>query len=67
MGVGVAVSVGVGVGVGPACPQYLPRVSRPLPKMSKPPQMIISLQVQTAECAARSLGALTVLVAVQLL
>ena len=44
---------------------YLPPVSNVLP-LSPPPQTIISLPVQTAVCPARSLGALVVLVAVQL-
>src|SRR5262249_56705653 len=48
----VAVAVAVGVGVGEGAPL--------------PPQTIISLPVQTAVCPYRALGALVVLVAVQL-
>ena len=61
--VAVAVAVGVGVGVGePDCAQYRPPVFTP----PAPPQTIISLPVQTAG-HARAVGALIVLVAVQLL
>ena len=45
--VGVGVGVGVGEGVG-YCPQYLPVFKYPAPKSPSPPQMIISLPVQTA-------------------
>src|SRR5262245_59801368 len=45
--------------VGPDCAQYLP------PLVSSPPQMIISLPVQTTVCSSRAVGALTRLVAVQ--
>jgi hypothetical protein len=45
---------------------YLPPVLKPLPLLSAPPQMIISLPVHTAVCANRAAGALVVLVAVQL-
>ena len=64
VGVAVAVAVGVGVGVGGAnCAQYLPPVL--VVKGAAPPQTIISLPVQTAG-ATRVLGALVVLVALQL-
>ena len=54
--------VGVGVGVVPGgCAQDLP----PVVEVKLPPQMIISLPVQTAVCCSRALGALVVLVAVQ--
>src|SRR5262245_34642418 len=46
---------------GPYCPQYLPPVFEPVS-----PQTIISLPVQTAVCSYRTVGALVVLVAVQL-
>jgi hypothetical protein len=64
--VGVAVGVGVGLGIGvmAGCAQYLPPV---FPKPLIPPQMIISLPVQTAECPSRVAGALVELVALQLL
>ena len=52
--VAVAVDVGVAVGVGVG-------VGAPLP-----PQTIISLPVQTAVCPYRAVGALVMLVAVQL-
>src|SRR5438128_7758003 len=58
--VDVGVTVGVGVGGGPDCAQYLP------PLLSPPPQMIISLPVQTAVWSDRASGALTRLVASQL-
>src|SRR6266850_1647483 len=59
---GIEVAVGVGVGLGaPDCAQYLP----PVVEVKLPPQMIISLPVQTAVCCSRALGALVVLVAVQ--
>src|SRR5438128_8319701 len=58
--VDVGVAVGVGVGGGPDCAQYLP------PLLSPPPQMIISLPVQTAVWSDRASGALTRLVASQL-
>ena len=46
---------------------YLPpRVEKAAEVDSNPPQTIISLPVQTAVCADRGLGALMVLVAVQL-
>ena len=62
----VAVDVGLGVGVGaPDCAQYLPPVLN-LPPTPPPPQIIISLPVQTAVCKVRASGALMVLVAVQL-
>jgi hypothetical protein len=48
--------------VGPSgAAQYLP----PVFKVKFPPQTIISLPVQTAVCCSRALGALVVLVAVQ--
>ena len=62
--VGVDVTVGVGVGV-PDCAQYLPPVLS-LPPTVPPPQIIISLPVQTAVCKVRASGAFMVLVAVQL-
>ena len=43
---------------------YLPPVLKSL--VSRPPQTIISLPVQTAVCESRATGALVVLVAVQL-
>ena len=61
VGVGVGVGLAVGVGVGPDCAQYLPPVLS-----ATAPQMIISLPVHTAVCKARALGALVVLVALQL-
>jgi hypothetical protein len=64
-GVSGGVGVGVGVGVG-GCAQYLPPVSKTIKLLSRPPQTIISLPVQTAVCSARRVGALVVLVAVQL-
>jgi hypothetical protein len=62
--VGVDVTVGVGVGV-PDCAQYLPPVLS-LPPTVPPPQIIISLPVQTAVCRVRACGAPMLLVAVQL-
>jgi hypothetical protein len=66
-GVGIAVGVGVtvGVGVGRDCAQYLPPV---LVKVlgKNPPQTTISLPVQTAVWESRAVGALVVVVAVQL-
>ena len=62
--VGLGVAVGVGVGV-PDCAQYLPPVLN-LPRTPPPPQIIISLPVQTAVCKVRGSGALMMLVAVQL-
>ncbi len=59
------VGVGVGVGVGGGCAQYLPPVFKSL-LLSDPPQMIISPPVQTAVCSSRAVGALVMLVAVQL-
>src|SRR5262245_1230831 len=57
---------GVGVGVGePACAQYLPPVLVN-PRLPSPPQTIISLPVHTAVCPSRLVGALIVVVAVQL-
>ena len=53
----------MGVGV-LDCAQYLPPVFNPLGLA--PPQMTISLPLQTAVCAYRPVGALVVLVAVQL-
>ena len=55
---------GVGVGVG-APSQYLPPVFKSA-ELSFPPQTIIAVLVETAVCCARTLGALVVLVAVQL-
>src|SRR5438105_4236689 len=47
---------------------YLPPVLKLLPgPLSPPPQIIISLPVQTAPCRNRARGALVVLVAVQVL
>src|SRR5438552_9998477 len=63
VGVGLAVGVGVGVGVEPDCAQYLPPVLST--EVATPPQTIISLPVHTAVCRHRALGALVVLVAVQ--
>ena len=49
VGVAVAVGVGVGVGVDVGAPtQYLPPVFNTSLLLSAPPQMIISLPVQTA-------------------
>ena len=62
--VGVAVTVGVGVGE-PDCAQYLPPVRKKSTE-APPPQTIISLPVHTAVCPLRPIGALLVLVAVQL-
>ena len=48
-----AAAVGVGVGVGLGAPdwaQYLPPVLKTLTLLLVPPQMIISLPVQTAAC-----------------
>lgn len=64
VGVDVTVAVGVGVGVGNSA-QYLPPVLNPLMPLN-PPQMIISLPLQTAVCEFRANGALVMLVAVQL-
>jgi hypothetical protein len=65
-GVGVDVAVGVGVGVGePDCAQYLPPVFK-APSLPNPPQTIISLPLQTAVKLIRAMGALVVLVVVQL-
>lgn len=61
----VAVAVGVGVGDEPDSAQYLPPVFKLLP-LPAPPQTIISLPLQTAVWSSRALGALVVLVAVQL-
>ena len=62
----VAVDVGLGVGVGvPDCAQYLPPVLS-LPPTVPPPQIIISLPVQTAVCKVRACGASMLLVAIQL-
>ena len=62
LGVELGVTVGLGVGVGPDCAQYLP----PLLKLKLPPQMIISLPVQTAVCPVRAPGALSRLIAIQI-
>jgi hypothetical protein len=63
----LAVAVGVGVGVGaPDCAQYFPPFLRGWPESSLPPQTIISLPLQIAVCSRRALGALVVLVPVQL-
>src|SRR5437763_354212 len=51
IGLGLAVAVGVGDSGGPACAQYRP------PVLSPPPQIIISLPVQTAVCSDRAGGA----------
>jgi hypothetical protein len=61
--VGVAVAVGVGVGVA-GCAQYFPPVFRRLPSI--PPQMIISLPLQTPVCHSLPSGTLVVLVTLQL-
>ena len=69
VGLNVAVGVGLAVGVGvgePDCAQYLPPVLRGSLPPSRPPQIIISLPVQAAVCETRPMGALVVLVAVQL-
>ena len=63
--VGVAVGVVVGVGVGPDCAQYLPPVFKSLPGSLYPPQIIISVPVQTAACASRPMGAVVVFVGLQ--
>ena len=63
--VGVAATVAVGVGA-PACPQYLPPVSKVFKLPPAPPQAIISFPVHTAMWEKRAAGALVVLVAVQL-
>ena len=65
-GVGVPVAVGVGVGVGaPAWAQYLPPLFKiPWAELA-PPQTIISLPVQTAVWLSRPVGALVVLVSIQ--
>ena len=66
--VAIGLEVGVAVGVGaPACPQYLPPVSKKSNPPGVPPQAIISLPVHTAVWEKRAAGALVVLVAVQLL
>src|ERR1051326_132141 len=44
---------------------YLPPVLKGIPLLSSPPQMIISLPVQTAVCPVRADGAFAVVVAVQ--
>jgi hypothetical protein len=63
---GVVVAVGVAVGVGLcAAAQYLPPVLKELGELN-PPQTIISLPVQTPVGTYRAIGALVVLVAVQL-
>ena len=65
-GLGAGVGLGVGLGVSAeGSVQYLPpafKRSTPL----KPPQIFITLPVQTAVLEARASGALVVLVAVQL-
>jgi hypothetical protein len=68
LAVGVGVAVGVAVGVGGAnCAQYLPPVFKETSWLtSTPPQTIISLAVPTAVCRYRPVGALVVLVAIQL-
>ena len=63
--VGVALAEAVGEGDGPDCAQYLPPVFKLLP-LPTPPQTIISLPLQSAVWSSRALGALVVLVAVQL-
>jgi hypothetical protein len=65
VGVGVTVDVGLGVGVGPSCAQYLPPVLKSV-ELSAPPQIIISLPIQTDLETYRGEGALVVLVAIQL-
>ena len=61
------VGVGVGVGGGPGCPQYLPPVLvAASAALATPPQINISLPVQTATGPVLAAGTLTVLVAVQL-
>ena len=64
LSVGVVLGLGVGVGVGPLCAQYLPPVFTSVPL--DPPQMIISLPVQTAVWLYRPSGALVTLVGTQL-
>src|SRR5689334_14623042 len=58
---GVGVAVGVGVGPGGAA-QYFPPVLKKTPTPTDPPQTIISLPVQTAECDSRAAGVSVVLV-----
>ncbi len=58
------VGVGVGVGVGPRCAQYLPPVPVAAVLIISPPQISISLPVQTAVGTIRAAGTLAVLVAV---
>jgi hypothetical protein len=66
IGAGFGVGVGDGVGVVvKGSPQYLPPVSKVLIP-SYPPQTIISVPVQVAVCTSRPIGALLVLIAVQL-
>jgi hypothetical protein len=64
VGVDVDVAVAVGIGVGD-CAQYLPPELKKIPLLSIPPHTIISLPVHTVLCAARPIGALVLLVAVQ--
>ena len=54
----------MGVGAGQV-PQYLPPVLKKLLPLY-PPQTIICLSAQTAVCSYRPLGALVVLIAIQL-
>jgi len=68
VGVAVAVAVAVAVGVGDGdvkTAQYLAPVFKSLPGLLSPPQMIISLPVQTAVCDSRPMGAMVVLVGLQ--
>jgi len=68
VGVGVVVAVAVDVGVGEGdvnTAQYLAPVFKSLPGLLSPPQMIISLPVQTAVCDSRPTGAVVVLLGLQ--
>ena len=63
-GVGGGVLDGISLAIG-CWSQYLPPVLNKL-EAPVPPQIIISLPVHTAVCAARASGALVVFVAIQL-
>ena len=64
-GVGVTRWIGVGVGVASVAAQYLAPVFKS-PWVPVPPQMIISMPIQIAECSDRASGTSVVLVALQL-